>query len=53
MRYVVAEHDTRRLILPQFPFNIFYCVGTNEIVVVAIAHQKRKPGYWTKCVEIG
>jgi plasmid stabilization system protein ParE len=53
MRYAAAEHGTRRLILPQFPFNIFYRVGTIEIVVVAIAHQKRKPGYWTKRVEIG
>jgi toxin ParE1/3/4 len=46
MRYPVAEHGTRRVVLDRFPYNVFYRVGTEEIVVVAIAHQRRRPGYW-------
>ena len=46
MRYPVAEHGTRRLVLRRFPYNVFYRVGTEEIVIVAVAHQKRRPGYW-------
>jgi len=46
MRYPVAENGTRRVVLDRFPYNVFYRVGTKEIVVVAIAHQKRRPGYW-------
>jgi toxin ParE1/3/4 len=46
MRYPVAEHGTRRVVLDRFPYNVFYRVGTKEIVVVAIAHQRRRPGYW-------
>ena len=46
LRYPVAEHGTRRLVLRRFPYNVFYRVGTEEIVIVAVAHQKRHPGYW-------
>jgi plasmid stabilization system protein ParE len=45
-RYPIALHGARRLVLERFPFNIFYRVTASEIVVVALAHQKRRPGYW-------
>ena len=44
-RYPVGLHGTRRTVLERFPFNIFYRVSANDIVIVAVAHQKR-PGYW-------
>jgi plasmid stabilization system protein ParE len=47
-RYPVAEHGTRRLVLQQFPFSLFYRAGADEVVIVAVAHQKRRPGYWRK-----
>jgi plasmid stabilization system protein ParE len=47
MRYPVAEHGTRRVVLDRFPYNVFYRVGVEETVVVAIAHQRRRPGYWS------
>ena len=47
MRYPTAEHGTRKLILPRFPFSIFYRSSDAEIVIVAVAHQKRRPGYWS------
>ena len=46
MRYPVAEHKTRRVVLRRFPYNILYRVRPEEIIVVAVAHQKRRPGYW-------
>jgi hypothetical protein len=30
----------------KFPFSVVYLVGENEIVIFAVAHFKRKPGYW-------
>ena len=45
-RYPLASHGTRRVVLERFPFNIFYRVSASEVVVVALAHQKRRPGYW-------
>ena len=45
--FALAEHGTRKFILQRFPFNIFYRTGEIEIVIVAVAHQKRRPGYWS------
>jgi plasmid stabilization system protein ParE len=45
-RYPTAEHGTRRIVLEQFPLAAFYVVRRNEVFVVAVAHHKRRPGYW-------
>jgi len=45
-RYPVSLRGTRRILLERFPFTIHYQVSENDIVVVAVAHQKRRPGYW-------
>ena len=44
--FPLAEHGTRKFTLQRFPFNIFYRTAETEIVIVAVAHQKRRPGYW-------
>ena len=38
---------TRKVMVKKFPFNVIYQVQNSRIVVVAIAHHSRKPGYWT------
>ena len=35
----------------RFPYGIFYEVRKKEIVIVAIAHLHREPGYWQSRVE--
>ena len=40
------EVGTRRYVLRRFPFNLIYREVQGGIQVVAVAHQKRKPGYW-------
>jgi toxin ParE1/3/4 len=37
---------TRHLTLSRFPYRIVYRVRTHDLYVVAIAHAKRRPGYW-------
>jgi plasmid stabilization system protein ParE len=37
---------TRRLFLKRFPFAIVYREESSIIQVVAIAHGRRRPGYW-------
>lgn len=37
---------TRRLVLGRFPFDVIYLAEPQEILIVAMAHQKRAPGYW-------
>lgn len=29
-----------------FPYRLVYLVQAKELVIVALAHQKREPGYW-------
>ena len=36
----------RKAALRRFPFSIVYVDRDDEIVIVAIAHQRRRPGYW-------
>jgi plasmid stabilization system protein ParE len=37
---------TRRVLVPRFPYQVVYRLTATEIIVVAIAHLKRRPGYW-------
>jgi plasmid stabilization system protein ParE len=45
-RYPAAEHGTRRILLDQYPFSAFYLVRPEEAFIVAVAHHRRRPGYW-------
>ena len=37
----------RRFPLRRFPYSIIYYVMGEELRVIALAHHRRKPGYWT------
>lgn len=37
---------TRRFVLPRFPFDVIYRAHGRHLEVVAVAHHKRRPGYW-------
>ncbi len=37
---------TRKCKLQDFPFNLVYRIHGEQMVVYALAHQSRKPGYW-------
>ncbi len=39
---------TRRVLVPRFPYQVVYHLAASEIVIVAFAHLKRRPGYWKK-----
>ncbi len=45
-RYASYMHGTRRYLLKRYPFFVVYRLGPAAIQVIAIAHGKRKPGYW-------
>ncbi len=38
--------ELKRLILKRFPYDIVALERAEEVIVVAIAHHSRKPGYW-------
>jgi plasmid stabilization system protein ParE len=37
---------TRRAVVRRFPYQLVYQITDAGIVIVAIAHLKRRPGYW-------
>lgn len=41
-----GHDDVRRRVLRRFPYSVIYLLERREIVIVAIAHHKRRPGYW-------
>jgi len=41
-----VEYGFRRMLIRRFPFTIIYAVESEQIVVVAVAHQRRRPEYW-------
>jgi plasmid stabilization system protein ParE len=41
-------HGTRRILLNRFPFFIVFRERLHDIQIIAVAHAKRRPGYWTK-----
>ena len=36
----------RRALLHRFPFSLIYSVEIDAILIVAVARQRRRPGYW-------
>ena len=41
-----GEEGLRKCVLPRFPYSIFFLELDDCIWIAAVAHQKRKPGYW-------
>ena len=47
-RWPAYAAGTRRYIFPGFPYSFVYFIDNKVIHVVAVAHDKRRPGYWRK-----
>ncbi len=41
----------REFLLDRFPYRLIYSIDANDIVIVALAHQHRRSGYWRGRVE--
>ena len=41
------KRGTRKRLLRRFPYTVYYAEFDESIWIVAVAHQKRRPGYWT------
>src|SRR5579864_3059556 len=47
-RWPAYLFGTRRLVLDRFPFSIVYLDSSELVNIVAVAHSKRRPGYWQR-----
>lgn len=42
----IARSNVRKCLLHKFPYKLLYAVDENHILIIAVAHQHRKPDYW-------
>jgi len=45
-RWRSIDEDVRRCLTRVFPYGILYTVEDDFVLIVAIAHCSREPGYW-------
>jgi toxin ParE1/3/4 len=43
---VSTELRVRKMTFPRFPYYLAYLVTDDAIHVLAVAHERRRPGYW-------
>ena len=44
----VERGDVRKCILHKFPYKLLYSIEEDNIFIIAVAHQHRKPDYWVE-----
>jgi len=45
-RWTAFVDGTSRYVFRKFPYSLIYFVDEDVVVIVAVAHDKRQPGYW-------
>jgi len=51
LRWPKFDAERRRIIVRKFPYSIVYEVIGQQIVILAIAHGRRRPYYWRERVK--
>ena len=46
LRRPLRRDGTRKVTLPRFPYAVVYRDDPEQILIVAVAHGVRQPGYW-------
>lgn len=41
-----VKPEIRRFLLPRFPLALPYLIGRDRVTVLAVAHPRRRPGFW-------
>jgi toxin ParE1/3/4 len=52
-RWRVVEQDVRRCLTHTFPYGILYTIEEESILIVAVMHLRRRPGYWRNRLAAG
>jgi plasmid stabilization system protein ParE len=45
-RWTIIEEDIHRCLTHVFPYGILYTIESDYVLIVAVMHCSRKPGYW-------
>jgi plasmid stabilization system protein ParE len=52
-RWRIMEQDVRRCLTKVFPYAILYTIETDSVLILAVMHCHREPGYWRRRVQGG
>jgi len=45
-RWRVLEDGVRRCLVRVFPYSVIYSIEPDYVLIIAVMHGKREPGYW-------
>ncbi|OKH27112.1 type II toxin-antitoxin system RelE/ParE family toxin [Chroogloeocystis siderophila] len=45
-RYAKIDEDVRRCMVRKFPYGVLYTIEQDYILILAVMHYSREPGYW-------
>ena len=48
LQFQVRHKSIRKASLKDFPYNVYFRVHKNQIVILAVLHQKRNPKIWKR-----
>ena len=46
LRHPILEQDVRRHLVRAFPYSVLYAPERDCILILAVMHHHREPGYW-------
>ena len=46
LEYYAGPHEIRRCLMQRFRYAVIYLCRPDEIVIIAVAHTRRRPLYW-------
>lgn len=49
-RWRILDEDVRRCLTRVFPYGVLYTVEPDFVIIVAVMHCSREPGYWKQRV---
>ena len=50
-RWRVIDEDVRRCLTHIFPYAILYTIESEFVLILAVAHCSREPGYWKERID--
>lgn len=46
MAFYDGPHDVRQYFMRRFPYGVVFARRIDEVIIVAVAHMRRRPLYW-------
>lgn len=51
MLFPVEMQEVRRYVMNRFPYTLRYVLRADEVWIVAVSHQHRRPDYWAERIK--